>query len=120
MSKSSTTGGAIGGPFNNTAQWMNVTGPTGPTFQTSAAAYQWSNNASYTVTGQSNEFSNDVFINRNGKQIPVAKTLEHIMERLCIIEPSFEKMEKYPALKEAYDNYKLIEALIKYDEDEKK
>ena len=33
-------------------------------------------------------------------------------ERLLVIEPQLELMEKYPALKEAYNEYKLVERLI--------
>ena len=52
-------------------------------------------------------------INRPGKQpMHVAETLEKIMDRLAIIEPDLAKMEKYPALKEAYDNYKIIEGML--------
>lgn len=59
-------------------------------------------------------------ISRPGKpDISVAEKLdEHdnklalIMERLAIIQSDFDKMEKYPALREAYNNYKLIEAMI--------
>jgi hypothetical protein len=36
-------------------------------------------------------------------------------ERLLILTPAFEKHEKYAALKKAYDNYKMIEALIQED-----
>lgn len=60
---------------------------------------------------------NDISIYREGKQpIKIAETLEKIMERLSIIEPDLEKMEKYPALREAYENYRAIEALIANDE----
>jgi hypothetical protein len=38
---------------------------------------------------------------------------------MLILQPNFEKMEQYPALKEAYDNYKLVEALIANDSDKK-
>lgn len=41
--------------------------------------------------------------------------IKEIMDRLAILQPDFEKMEKYPALKEAYDNYKLIESMIEKD-----
>lgn len=49
----------------------------------------------------------------------VADMMKVLKERLLIITPDFEKHEKYPALKEAYDNYKLIEALCKDDQDDK-
>lgn len=57
--------------------------------------------------------SNDLVINRPGKQpLKVADTLEKIMDRLSIIEPDFDKMDRYPALEEAYNNYKIIEAML--------
>ena len=60
---------------------------------------------------------NDISIEREGRTpIKVAETLEKIMERLSIIEPDFDKMERYPALREAYNNYRAIEALIAGDE----
>ena len=48
----------------------------------------------------------------------MARMMETVKERLLILTPSFEKHEKYPALKEAYDHYKLIEALCKEENDE--
>jgi len=38
-----------------------------------------------------------------------------IVERLKIIEADFEKHEKYPALKDLYDQYKMIESMIDGD-----
>ena len=59
----------------------------------------------------------DLIINRPGKPpMRVGKTLEKIMDRLAILEPDFDKMDKYPALREAYDNYKLVEAMLTGDE----
>ena len=55
----------------------------------------------------------DITIERPNKApLKVAETLEQIMERLCILEPDFDKMDQYPALREAYNNYKLIESLL--------
>jgi len=59
----------------------------------------------------------DLTINRPGKPpMKVGETLEKIMDRLAILEPDFDKMDRYPALREAYDNYKLIEAMLTGDE----
>lgn len=92
---------------NSSAGWITVSPGTG-----ASGAYTL-NNSPYTYS----PYSNDVVIKRPGKEeIKVGATLDAIMERLCIIEPAFEKLEKYPALKEAYNNYKMIEALIKNDE----
>ena len=35
-----------------------------------------------------------------------------IEKRLLILEPNFELHDKYPSLKEAYEQYKIIERLI--------
>ena len=44
--------------------------------------------------------------------IDIGASLKIIQERLLIINENFEKHEKYPALKDAYEKYKLIETLI--------
>jgi acyl-[acyl carrier protein]--UDP-N-acetylglucosamine O-acyltransferase len=48
----------------------------------------------------------------------MARMMETVKERLLILTPAFEKHEQYPALKEAYDHYKLIEALCKEENNE--
>jgi len=54
----------------------------------------------------------DIVLSRSGKpDLKVGDALDEIMARLAIIQPDFAKMEKYPALKEAYDAYKIIEAM---------
>lgn len=42
----------------------------------------------------------------------VLSRLSTIEDRLCILQPSLELHDKYPALREAYENYKLIEKLV--------
>lgn len=116
--------GATGssGPAGSTgATGPGATGPAGSalSFTTgnvwtiappTSAAINWSNNTySYTTVP-----SDDVIIRRHGKQdIAVAKSIEAIMDRLCIIEPALDLIAKYPALREAYENYKMIEAMVK-------
>jgi len=81
-----------------------------------ASAASWSN-VYTTATNWTTSFSDDLVISRPNKEpIKVAETLEKIMERLAILQPNFEHMEQFPALKAAYDNYKLIEALCHEDE----
>ena len=43
------------------------------------------------------------------------KMIDTINERLSILMPDVDKLEKYAALKEAYNQYKMIEALIGED-----
>jgi hypothetical protein len=44
--------------------------------------------------------------------VMVSKRLAIIEERLTILVPDPEKLEKYEALKRAYDDYKLLEKLL--------
>jgi hypothetical protein len=59
-----------------------------------------------------------VFRTHNGDEVSVEEIIDMMKimkERLLILTPLFEKHEKYAALKKAYDNYKMIEALIQED-----
>jgi hypothetical protein len=38
--------------------------------------------------------------------------METLKKRLLILTPNFEQMEKYPMLKEMYDEYKAMERLL--------
>jgi hypothetical protein len=69
-----------------------------------------SNHPSLHVTGKAN-FDNDVTV----KGISLIETLEKINERLAILVPDPEKVKEFEALKKAYDNYKLLEALCYKD-----
>lgn len=61
----------------------------------------------------------DLTVNRPGKPpLKVGQALDQIMDRLAILEPDFDKMDRYPALREAYDNYKTIEALLAGNDDD--
>lgn len=71
--------------------------------------------ASLSVSGDA-EFEGDVKI----KGRSVVKLLEKIEDRLAILmDPDPEKLEKFAALKKAYNNYKLLEKLC-VEENEKK
>lgn len=78
----------------------------------------WSNNwvtssnpSSLNVKGDA-EFDGDVKIQGHS----ILKLLKSIEDRLAILqEPSPEKLEKYAALKKAYDHYKTLERLIGED-----
>lgn len=83
-------------------------------------------NSPYTITGidTSNsfkvegdaEFNGDIKV--NGKSLN--KFMETLEKRLAILQPDPEKLEKFEALKKAYDHYKTLEALceIQKEEDE--
>lgn len=101
-------GGYSSGTYTITPTWGNIT------------------------TGSTTTINSPLVVHANGKAYDITKMLDTIMEQLCIIVPDETKMEKYPALreayneyrrllipeaaKEAYDNYKTIEALLKNSE----
>ena len=64
------------------------------------------NTPSLKVTGDA-EFDEDIKI----KGVSILKTLEAINKRLAILQPDPAKLEKFEALRKAYDHYKLLEAL---------
>jgi hypothetical protein len=45
----------------------------------------------------------------------LGKMIEAINDRLAILQPDPAKLEKYAALKKAYDHYKLMEKLVQED-----
>jgi hypothetical protein len=69
-----------------------------------------SNPNSLNVTGDA-EFEGDI----KWKGRNLGKLLEKIEDRLAILTPDPAKLEKYEALKKAYDHYKLMEKLIGED-----
>jgi hypothetical protein len=50
----------------------------------------------------------------------ISEILEKIQDRLAILVPDPKRLEKYEALKQAYDNYKLLEALCVDETNSKK
>lgn len=73
---------------------MTISGATHPT-------------PSLKVTGDA-EFEGDF----KWKGRSLGKMLESIEDRLAILQPDPAKLEKFAALKKAYDHYKLMEKLI--------
>jgi hypothetical protein len=50
-------------------------------------------------------------------QARLADALEQINQRLAILEPDSKKMKRFPALKAAYEQYKITEGLTYSDKD---
>lgn len=102
-----TTGiGSIGsgGYIFNTNSTANNIWTTTPYITTSNGT----TNSKLTVSGDA-EFEGDIKI----KGRSLEKLLTTIEDRLAILsEPDPAKLEKFKALKKAYDNYKLLEKLI--------
>jgi len=54
------------------------------------------------------EITGDLIVN----DVNVGDFIATMQERMCILQADFEKHEMYPALKDAYDQYKMIEKLM--------
>jgi hypothetical protein len=46
----------------------------------------------------------------------MATMMETLKKRLLILTPNFEQHEKYPVLKDLYEQYKVVEAMLKEDD----
>ena len=44
--------------------------------------------------------------------VDVLAAIKALQERLLILQPNMELMDEYPALKDAYDQYKVLEKLL--------
>ena len=95
-------------PINNTGSlqytspYIFTTNNTGPAITTNPLT-----SPAFEVNGDAN-FEGDLKI--KGKSI--LTTLETIEKRLAILQPDPKKLEKYEALRKAYEHYKTLEALI--------
>jgi len=45
-------------------------------------------------------------------EINVSDVMKTLQERLLVLQPNFEAHEHYPALKDVYDQYKMLEKLL--------
>lgn len=100
--------------MNSTLNWSNglynIT--TSPNTSPQYPQYTFNNigtnsNNTLQVTGE----GADVLL--NGKSLKTF--MEKVEERLLILQPDPAKLEKYAALRKAYDHYKLLEKLIQED-----
>lgn len=95
-------------PTNTSGQSMWAT-PSNMTF--SGSHFSSGLSSSFTCATDA-EFEGDI----KWKGRSLGKLLEKIEDRLAILqEPSQEKLEKFAALKKAYEHYKLMETLIGED-----
>lgn len=93
------------GAAGSTASWGNLTG----NFTVSGSnGTSWGSKSDLYVTGDA-EIDGDI----KWKGRSLGKLLESMEDRLAILaDPDPKKLEKFAALKKAYDHYKLMEKLI--------
>lgn len=110
-----TGAGASSSPYTYTA--------TGTSYITSTGGYNGiginpilttnSNQSAITVKGDA-EFEGEVKI----KGRDLGEFMETLEKRLAILQPDPKKLEKFEALRKAYDHYKLMEALCQMPEED--
>jgi len=92
----------IGGLSGYQSSLYNTTSPT----------YSWNtlnNPGTVQITGAGIEMDADADITIGGRSMK--KLLDGIEQRLSILVPDPKKLERYEALKQAYEHYKTLEAL---------
>lgn len=108
---------ATGGYFSTNSSYGNVTinsnGTGSYNYPTNPTIYTTNNTGNTLHVRGPAEFEGDVMV----KGRSLEKMFQKIEDRLAILqEPSPEKLEKYAALKKAYEHYKTLERLIGEDE----
>jgi len=89
----------------SSGSFLTSTGLNGTSWSTVGTSYS---QPSLKVTGDA-DFDGDVKVQGHS----IVKLLKSIEDRLAILqEPTPEKLEKYAALKKAYEHYKTLERLI--------
>lgn len=84
-------------------------------------------NISYTTSASTNWATGNVNITTDGITMPansdikigdksLKDVLSKIEDRLAILTPDLKKLEKFEALKKAYENYKLLEKLCQEED----
>lgn len=82
--------------------------------------YDISNNSILTFESKNTDTFNvpaDKIDIGNGRTL--SQFIEELEKKLLILRPDPEKLEKYEALRQAYEQYKILEALL-YDEESNK
>lgn len=105
-----TIGGSLTATAANHNSVISVSGSTGTT---------WANNntAKISAKGQLHLEGEDADLVINGTKL--SDILNGITDRLAILQPKPELLEKYANLREAYEHYKTLEALLHEADDAK-
>ena len=114
MNSSSGAVGTTGGIYAGTGN-LNPWASISPSY-TGTVGYGGGTGGIFTYTSANTVINSPLVIDYNGTRIDVGQAITMLMDRLCIIMPSIELHDKYPALREAYEAYKSLEALCKTGE----
>ena len=95
--------------ITNGGYTIGATGSSGQFYTTGTNGHNWNNPPTVNITGTGIDMAAGTDISIDGKSL---KTFMNKMEeRLAILVPDPSKLEKFEALKKAYEHYKLMESL---------
>ena len=95
--------------ITNGGYTIGATGSSGQFYTTGTNGHNWNNPPTVHITGTGIDMAAGTDISIDGKSL---KTFMNKMEeRLAILVPDPSKLEKFEALKKAYEHYKLMESL---------
>ena len=95
--------------ITNGGYTIGSTGSNGQFYTTGTGGHNWNNPPTVNITGTGIDMAAGTDISIDGKSL---KTFMNKMEeRLAILVPDPSKLEKFEALKKAYEHYKLMESL---------
>ena len=95
--------------ITNGGYTIGATGSSGQFYTTGTGGHNWNNPPTVNITGTGIDMAAGTDITVDGKSL---KTFMNKMEeRLAILVPDPSKLEKFEALKKAYEHYKLMESL---------
>ena len=107
--------GGADGVSGSGAHTISISGagsgyPSSVLTATGTGATTWASGAKTTARGKLNLEGDDADIIMNG--VSLKDLLDGITDRLSILQPKPELLEKYDNLRQAYEHYKTLEALL--------
>ena len=106
------SGGTITLPtttITNSGYTIGAAGSSGQFYTTGTNGHNWNNPPTVNITGTGIDMAAGTDISIDGKSLKNFMT--KMEERLAILVPDPSKLEKFEALKKAYEHYKLMESL---------
>ena len=114
-------GGGGAGQYTYTTSGTGGAGGGGYTISTGTGGYVWNTSTSVDpsvhITHHGIDMPKDADIKIGDRSLK--EFMAKMEERMAILVPDPKKIEKFQALKKAYENYKLMERLCQEDEQEK-
>ena len=96
--------------INNGHYTIGSTGTSGQVYTTTGTGhYNWNNPPTVNISNTGIDMKSGTDIKIDGKSLK--QFMDKMEERLAILVPDPAKLEKFEALKKAYEHYKLMESL---------